>query len=249
MKNNRLLHLFLVLCLSGSVLGFTLTYYTNTTFIECNLTTDPDDVPIMTEELWILNASSLKNYTFSYTPENLTLTYNAGHDICSDGNQFSCGASVLDENESEAYSQTVNFCSTSTSTSTSTSPSSTTTSPSSSTSSSVSSTTTYFNYGSLPGLNGSSINNGSGGLGNTTGLGSTILGLQTTDFLKYLALGIILTILLGLGSISIKFGTGGAAIATIFFVLVLPWLSPIPVSLLLVITFLCVIPFFIGGKQ
>jgi hypothetical protein len=110
----------------------------------------------------------------------------------------------------------------------------------------VSPTNTAPGYGTLPGLNGGALP--PGGIGNITGLGSNILGLSTAFLLQLIVLLFILTILL-IASENLPMGCSLGALATDFFVLVLPWLGVMPVSLLLTINFLAVSSFFIRRRD
>lgn len=103
-------------------------------------------------------------------------------------------------------------------------------------------------YGTIPALNGSSIPSTGPGLGNTTGFGPLILGVQVADFFKWLASGIVLSCLL-FSAYNLPIGTGLSAIVYDFFVFVLPWIDNSPLSLILVINFFGVISFFVGRKS
>lgn len=102
--------------------------------------------------------------------------------------------------------------------------------------------------GTLPGLNGGTIPSEGIGLANTTGLGTDVLGVKTSDFLCWIASGLVLSCLM-LSAINLPLGTGLAAICFDFFVFVLPWITNTTPSLILFFNFLAIIGFFIGGRK
>lgn len=108
---------------------------------------------------------------------------------------------------------------------------------------------TYPNVGAgtLPSLNGGTIPGGAGGMANTTGLGAIVLGVQTTDFLKWAASAVVLGALL-LSASNLSLGVGLSLVLLDFFVLVLPWLTGFPLSLLLYVHFIGLSTFFISRK-
>jgi len=103
------------------------------------------------------------------------------------------------------------------------------------------------NFGTLPGLNGSGGNmSGNGSIQNTTGLGSSILGLPTNPFLKYFAF--LLTIVLLLSCKPFKLGAAISAAALDFFALVLVW-DIMTGSVILIYNFIAASAWFTEGKQ
>ncbi len=78
------------------------------------------------------------------------------------------------------------------------------------------------NYGTLPGLNGTGGTLPGTGISNTSGMGSTILGLQKTNFFMYVAIAISLCLLMVKPYI---IGATLSVISVLFFSLILPWNS------------------------
>jgi hypothetical protein len=100
----------------------------------------------------------------------------------------------------------------------------------------------------IPALNAGTIPQGPGGLGNTSGLGSSTLGLPNADLLKLIALVIITLATLFMAKFSAKLALAFGVGAADFMSLVMAWIT-FPASLLLLAHVIMLFQFFIQKRK
>lgn len=228
----------------GVVNAFTIDYIYNSTWLQCNLTTQGgDSIPVGGGELIeISNFSSGLTLNSSLVLANLSTEYTSVSGLCPPGNHFYCYSEVSDVDENIVWDMSVDMCATTTTTSTTT----TTTSTTSSTSTFPGGgnyTTIIYNTGTMPGMNGGTlpgINGFSFGGG-----ASKIFGIAIQSFILICCFLVVLIVMC-----SVKPAYFGILLSVLTgdFIIHIMQLMTIPVSLYLLINALAIINFLRGAR-